>query len=300
MNRLNTLIMITLAVPFLGVALPRMAAGDTQVRQLVGQWKMIRVMNGSAKLRVFTAGDGRAIVMLPGLGIGPAGLEPLAQRLLAGGFRVILPEPRGYGESTGALDGVTLHDLAGDVARAIEDIGGAPVLVAGHAYGDRVGRMLASDRPDLVRGVVVMAAAGKFPPEAEAAQNLMSYLDKRLPAESRLMAAKAALYGPESNPTRDDVAPDRISADTIKMQIVAMDPKLVPFESWWPGGKAPMLVIQGLADVLGPPETGRSLKADYPDRVTLVEVPGLGHAMPRVAPDLIAEAITAFARKLGN
>ena len=165
MNRLNTLIMITLAVPFLGVAVPRMAAGDTQVRQLVGQWKMIRVMNGSAKLRVFTAGDGPTIVMLPGLGIGPAGLEPLAQRLLAGGFRVILPEPRGYGESTGALDGVTLHDLAGDVARAIEDIGGAPVLVAGHAYGDRVGRMLASDRPDLVRGVVVMAAAGKFPPD---------------------------------------------------------------------------------------------------------------------------------------
>ena len=102
-----------------------------------------------------------------------------------------MPEPRGYGESTGALDGVTLHDLAGDVARAIEDIGGAPVLVAGHAYGDRVGRMLASDRPDLVRGVVVMAAAGKFPPRAEAVQNLMSYLDKSLPAESRLMAAKA-------------------------------------------------------------------------------------------------------------
>jgi hypothetical protein len=27
-------------------------------------------------------------------------------------------------------------------------------LVAGHAYGNRVARMLASDRPDLVRGVV--------------------------------------------------------------------------------------------------------------------------------------------------
>jgi pimeloyl-ACP methyl ester carboxylesterase len=61
-----------------------------------------------------------------------------------------------------------------------------------------------------------------------------------------------------------------------------------------------MLVIQGLADVAAPPENARSLKADYPDRVTLVEVADLGHAMPRVAPDLIAETITAFAQKLVN
>ena len=69
--------------------------------------------------------------MIPGFGNGPVMLETLAQRLLAGGFRVVLTEPRGYGESIGPLDGVTLHDLAGDVAGAIEQVGGAPVLVVG-------------------------------------------------------------------------------------------------------------------------------------------------------------------------
>ncbi len=59
-----------------------------------------------------------------------------------------------------------------------------------------------------------------------------------------------------------------------------------------------MLVIQGLADVMAPPENGRSLKTDYPDRVTLVELDGLGHLMTRERPDLVADAIVAFARKL--
>jgi pimeloyl-ACP methyl ester carboxylesterase len=268
----RNLAIAAMAALLLGVASPRIAAGDTEVRQLAGQWKVFQVMNGSAKLRVFTAGDGPTIVMLPGAGGGPVALEPLAQRLVAGGFRVLLPEPRGYGQSIGPLDGVTLHDLAADVARAIENIGAAPVLVAGHAFGNRVARMLASDRPELVRGLVVMAAGGKFPPGEETAQNLRISLDKSLPVERRLTVAKAALYGPQGKPTLDDLAADRTSADTSRMQLAATAPKLVPLDSWWSGGSAPMLVIQGLADVIAPPENGRSLKADYPERVTLLEL----------------------------
>jgi pimeloyl-ACP methyl ester carboxylesterase len=114
------------------------------------------------------------------------------------------------------------------------------------------------------------------------------------------MAVKAVLFGPNSNPTPDDIMLDGISAETIKMQGAATDPKLFPLESWWPGGKGPMLVVQGLSDVMAPPENGRSLKRDYPDRVTLVELPGVGHFMVRERPDLVTEAIASFVHKLGN
>jgi hypothetical protein len=93
---------------------------------------MMDATNGPARLRVFTAGDGPTVVMLAHIGGGPPELEPLAQRLVAAGLRVVLPEPRGYGESVGPLEGVTLRDLAADVAQAIETVGGAPVVVAGH------------------------------------------------------------------------------------------------------------------------------------------------------------------------
>jgi len=119
-------------------------------------------------------------VMLAGLGSGPRAMEPLAERLITAGFRVVLPEPRGYGESVGLLEGVTLRELGNDVARAIESISTEPVVVIGHAFGNRIARMLASDRPDLVKAVVLLAAGGKYPPRLEATKNLQIYFDKSL------------------------------------------------------------------------------------------------------------------------
>jgi pimeloyl-ACP methyl ester carboxylesterase len=288
-----------LTVLSLGIVLLQATPADSQGRQLIGpEWKVVHAENGQAKLRVFTAGDGPIIVMLPARGVGPFELEPVSLRLVAAGFHIVLPEPRGYGESVGPLDGVTMRDLADDVARAIEAVGGAPVVVAGHAFGNRVGRMLAQERPDLVRAVVLIAAGGKFPPKPEIALNLKTWLDKSLPSDQRTAAAKAAFFGPQSNPTPEDAMLDGISAAKGKAQAAAAQSKLFPLESWWPGGKRPMLVIQGLADVWAPVENGRSLKADYPDRVTLVELPEVGHFMARERPDLVAEATIAFMRRL--
>lgn len=52
--------------------------------------------------------------------------------------------------------------------------------------------------------------------------------------------------------------------------------------------------------VIAPPENGRSLKADYSDRVTLLELPDVGHAAYRVQPDVHAEAIAVLARRVGH
>ena len=292
----KSLPLVVLAAALLEIVALRLALSDGRVRQLIGDWKLAHATSGQTNLRVFIGGDGPTIVMLPGRGLGPSSLEPLAQRLVGAGVRVVLPEPRKYGESVGPLVGVTLRDLAADVARSIEVAGGAPVVVAGHAYGNRIARMLAQERPDLIRGVVVMAAGGKFPPTAEAAENLRTWLNTSLPDNQRAAAAKAAFFGPQSSPANEDLMLDGISADTSNMQAAATG----PLESWWPGGGSPMLVIQGLSDVVAPPENGRSLKTDYPARVTLAEFAGLGHFMIRERPDLIAEAIITFMQKLGR
>ena len=88
-------------------------------------------------------------------------LHELADRLVASGHRVALPAPRGIESSTGPMEGLTLHDLAEDVAAVVEALGDAPVTVVGHAFGNRVARTLAADRPDLVDSVVLVAAGGK-------------------------------------------------------------------------------------------------------------------------------------------
>jgi pimeloyl-ACP methyl ester carboxylesterase len=121
--------------------------------------------------------------------------------------------------------------------------------------------MHAQQRPDLIRGVVLMAAGGKFPPTAGVAENAQTALSKNVPDDQRAAGAKAALFGPQSNPTTEDFL-DGFSADTSKMMQAAAS---APLESWWSGGRGPMLVIQGLADVVALPENGRSLRLTIPN-----------------------------------
>ena len=253
------------------------------------------VQNGGAKLRVFVEGSGPAIVLLPGQGRGPRDFDALAKDLVSSGYRVVRPEPRGFGESVGAVEGLTLRDNARDVAAAIEKVGAAPAIVVGVAYGNRVARMIASERPELVRGVVLIAAGGKFPPKPEVMAGLRKVQDKTLPLEERAEAARTVLYGPKSTISTADMRLDEVSATTIKAQSLA---PTVPLEAWWDGGKVPMLVLQGLYDVVAPPENGRSLKRDHPERVTLVEFEDLGHSMARERPDLVVNAIVSWTTKL--
>src|SRR6266702_5236260 len=136
-------------------ALSRIARAQSTPATLVED--VITVVNGDAKLRVFGEGGGPAIVLLPGQGRGPRDLEALSKQLVSAGYRVIRPEPRGYGQSVGPVEGVTLRDMAADVAAAIGASRAAPVIVGGWAYGNRVARMLATEWPQLVRGVVLIA-----------------------------------------------------------------------------------------------------------------------------------------------
>ena len=91
-----------------------------------------------------------------------------------------------------------------DVAAAIQAARAAPAVVGGWAYGNRVARMLATEWPQLVRGVVLIAAGGKFPPQAGIFESLRAYQDKSLPLEKRAEIARSILYGPNSNITAAD------------------------------------------------------------------------------------------------
>src|SRR5262245_12987706 len=82
--------------------------------------QVVIARNGDARLRVFSEGSGPTIVLLPGQGRGPRDLETLAAALVTSGYRVVRPEPRGFGESVGPPDGVDLRDIAADVAAATE------------------------------------------------------------------------------------------------------------------------------------------------------------------------------------
>ena len=58
-----------------------------------------------------------------------------------------------------------------------------------------------------------------------------------------------------------------------------------------------MLVLEGAEDVIAVPENAKRLAAEFPDRVTLVEVPHAGHALLPEQPEKIATAVLDYVRR---
>ena len=123
-----------------------------------------QIQQGDVSIEFYVQGKGPVIVLLPSLSRGARDFDVVADYLAKSGFKVIRPEPRGINGSTGPLENLTLHDFAADVALVLDAEKTGPVVVVGHAWGSQPARMLAADRPDLVRGIVMAAAsAGKLP-----------------------------------------------------------------------------------------------------------------------------------------
>jgi pimeloyl-ACP methyl ester carboxylesterase len=238
-------------------------------------------------------GTGPVVLMIPSLGRGASDFADLSRRLVAAGFTAVRPDPRGIGRSTGPMQGLTLHDLAADSAAVIEDLGGQPVIVVGHAFGQRVSRTLAADRPDLVKAIAMVAAGGKAPMRPGAPEALQGSFRLERPDAERLKNVAFAFFAPGNDPSvwRDGWYPSVANAQTAAA-------RATPVAGWWnAGSRTPLLVIQGLQDTVAPPENGRMMKAELGDRVELIDIDGAGHALLPEQPEKIAQAIIAFARR---
>jgi len=168
------------------------AAAERPVTQLSGKWRWLRRQT-EAQRSEYLLRARPTIVMLPGLGRGPIALEPWR-----GGysicFRVVIPEARAIRRALDRLK-VSRCTIWPRMRGSDRESGGwSTCNHCRTGIWHRVARMLAADRPDLVRGVILIAAGGKFPPRPEISKAFAIYEDKNLPDEVRSAAAKLALF----------------------------------------------------------------------------------------------------------
>ncbi len=187
------------------------------------------------------------------------------------------------------MDDLTMHDLAADVASVVESLDRGAAHVVGHALGNRVVRCLATDRPDLVRTVTLLAAGGMVQPTAAIREALTRCFRLDLPDAERLDAVQAAFFAPGNDASvwREGWWPGAAA-----MQSKAN--RATPVEDWWEAGSAPLLVIQGLDDATAPVANGYALKDRLGDRVELVDITDAGHALLPEQPFAIERAVLAF------
>jgi hypothetical protein len=83
-----------------------------------------------ATLECALCGSGPPVVLLANAGCSTGYFDELAHVLAAGGLQAISINMRGTGESRGSLDGITVHDLAADVAGVLEALDCGPAHLA--------------------------------------------------------------------------------------------------------------------------------------------------------------------------
>jgi pimeloyl-ACP methyl ester carboxylesterase len=266
------------------------AAQAERVREIVSY--------DDVRIDVITEGSGPPVVLLPGRGRDSEDFNDFSADIAKAGFRVLRPQPRGAGASHGPMQNLTLHDFARDIAAVIRHEGNVPAVIVGHAFGNWVGRMTATDYPELVRGVVIVAAAAKAYPAGFAGARELSNAVKKAgdltrPEAERLEALRMAFFAPGHDARvwltgwHPEVDEAQFAAGRATKQ-----------SEWWPGGKAPLLDVQAELDPFKPRSMMNEIKEEFGARAEIVVIPNASHALIPEQPAAVTEAIVTWIGKL--
>lgn len=245
------------------------------------------------KLEVYIDGTGPALIMLPSYGRGGGeDFDYFARKLAAAGLMILRPQPRGIAGSEGKMHGLTLHDLAADIALVIRKLAGGKAIVLGHAFGNGVARMIAVDHPSMVHGIILAAAqCSSVTPEISKTPH--QACDLQSPVEERLAALRKGFFAPSHDPR---VWLEGWYPDTMRMQVSSAT--TVPAGKYWAAGSAPILEIIPEVDPFKPPQYWGELRNELGDRVTTEIVSNASHALFPEQPDDVCNVVMRWCRHL--
>jgi pimeloyl-ACP methyl ester carboxylesterase len=244
-------------------------------------------------IEVLAQGNGPPIVLLPSLGRGAEDFDPIAEQLAQAGYRVVRPQPRGIGGSRAPLAGVGLHDYAADVAAVIEQQALGPAFVVGHAFGNRVARMLANDRPELVAAVGLIAdKAGKEPGPPRVREAIKSCAASSWPDAACIKERQVAIFAPGDDPGlwRKGWHADVLAAERVANRTSHDDDFAV--------GRAPVLYLQPVRDALAQTADAQAYRRQFGNRVTVVVIANAGRAVIAEQPEAVSAALIDYARMI--
>ena len=179
------------------------------------------------------------------------------------------------------------------VARVVDPVWRVEVdhlHLGGHAFGNRIARCLAVDRPSLVRSVTLLAAGGLIGPSTPLGTSFRNATEVKMNGSDCVTVLGARWLSPASDPkvlAQVECWPAVVLAHFATSRGMAL-------EEWWGAGTAPLLVIQGLDDEVAPPGNGHALREQFGERVRVIDLPRAGHFLPLEQPEAVTRAVAEF------
>ncbi len=247
-------------------------------------------------------GTGKPVVLVTGTAApGRVWRSHQVPALRAAGYRAITLDNRGIEPSGPCEEGVTLDDMAADVAGLIDHLGVGPCRVVGFSLGAIIVQELLLARPELVTQAVLMATCGradvlisamaaadielcdsdvKIPPRyaayVQAIQNLSPATlndERQLPGWLDIFEMSAVAIAGVRNQLSLQAVPDRLAA--------------------YRRVRCPCLVISFSDDLVVRPHLGREVADSIPGG-SYTEISGCGHYGYLEKPDAVNAAIVDF------
>lgn len=210
--------------------------------------------------------------------------------LLENDFDLIIPDVRGFGESTTIDSPYSISDIASDLAALLDSLEVEQTALAGHSMGGYVALAFAKVFPDRVKGLALISsqAAGDTLERKEGRYKTASDVaEKGVQIVADAMTDKLS----PSQSVRDIVRPliVRQSATGVAGALKAMAER-EDLTSFIVSFKAPLVLLHGDADELIPMERAREIKSLLPS-AHLVELAGAGHMPMMEMPKETAAAL---------
>jgi len=247
-------------------------------------------MTATVALGHETHGAGPDLVLLHGVGLDRSMWERCLPALTER-HRVTVVDLRGHGTSPPAAPGVTLRELAADVAALLP----GPAHLVGFSLGALVAQQLAVTNPELTASLTLVSSVAGRSEEERAA-----VLRRRERAwEDFAGSAHAAVdrwFSPEWRAREPELAKavvDRLVTNDRTSYLACYDVFASADAELWPrlpGITAPTLAVTGSDDPGSTPAMTRLLAARIPAARALI-VPGARHLLPLERPEGLVKAV---------
>jgi pimeloyl-ACP methyl ester carboxylesterase len=243
-----------------------------------------------------TGAGGDALIFLHYWGGSIRSWEPVIKDL-SKDHRCIAIDFRGWGKSSRDAKNYDLGTLADDVVAIIHELGPKKFVIVGHSMGGKVAQLVASQHPEGLQQLILMAPAPPEPLEvpAEQRQAMVAAYQTR----EGVMEIIAKL--PLSQAYREQIVDDALSGAPAAKRAWPERGMTMDIREQASRIDVPIKIIVGSADVV---ETEAALRKEFGKvlpSTTFTVLPGVSHMAPLEATSQVVDAIrSALATEPGH